>query len=304
MTLIRSKFAKSLNWNLLKTYHEIVISKGVTSASIALSRKQSTISHSLKQLEDELGIKLCMRGPGGFKLTDEGHVLFEYCSTIFDKIDEIPNNLENLSEEIHGQLKLQFISNIVCPTMDKILSNYNQRYPYVELDISIVPWEGIPKAILSNQVDIGIAPVSIKYPELKYDLLYRESQIAYCSNNHYLYGKKITDFTKLAEDMIILTGNDEPEQLTKFRLKYNIGHHIAGISSHLEEAKRLTVIGAGICFLPEGFTEIERKNGQLWPITNVIDELTLDIFIITHPQIPEHLTRQYFLNEVLKYSFP
>jgi len=300
MTLTRAKFSKSLNWNLLKTFHEIVISKGVTSASLAMSRKQSTISHSLKQLEDELGMRLCIRGPAGFKLTDEGQILFEYCDSIHKKINEIPNNLDNLSEEIHGQLKLQIISNIVCPTLDKILSDYNQQYPYIELDISIVPWEGISKAILRNQVDVGVAPATIKYPELRYDLLYRECQLAYCSNTHHLYGKKITDFTKLSQEKIVLTGNDEPEQLTKFRLKYNIGHHIAGISSHLEEAKRLTLIGAGICFLPEGFTETEENKGKLWPITEAVDELTLDIFIITHPQVPEHLTRQYFLNEVTK----
>ena len=300
MTINRSKFSNSLNWNLLKIFKEIVMSKGVTAAAVTLSRKQSTVSLSLKRLEDELGQRLCIRGPAGFKLTDEGQILFEYCNTIFNKIDEIPNNLDNLSEEIHGQLKLQIISNIVCPILDNIIYEYNLKCPYVELDISIVPCEGISKAVLRKQIDVGIAPTSMMYPELRYDLLYKESQIAYCSNKHHLFGKKITDFSKLAQEKIILTGSDEPEQLTKFRLKYDIGHRIAGISSHLEEAKRLTLIGAGICFLPEGFTEIETNKGLLWPITDAIDELTLDILIITHPQVPEHLTRQYFLNEVTK----
>ena len=168
------------------------------------------------------------------------------------------------------------------------------------MDINIVPWEGISKAILRNEVDIGVAPISTKYSELRYDFLFRENHRAYCGKSHHLYGKIIHEFNDLSQEKIILTGNDEPEQLTKFRLKYNIGHEIAGMSSQLEEAKRLTLIGAGICFLPEGLTEIEVKNEQLWPITDVIDELTLDIFIITHPQVPEHLSRQYFLNEVLK----
>lgn len=245
-------------------------------------------------------MRLCIRGPAGFKLTDEGQILLEYCNTLFKKIDEIPNNLDNLSEEVHGRLKLQIISNIVCTTLDKIFFEYNQRHPYVELEINIVPWEGISKAVLRNEVDIGVAPASTKYLELRYDLLFRENHIAYCGRSHHLYGKTIHDCNELSQEKIILTGNDEPEQLTKFRLKYNIGHQIAGMSSQLEEAKRLTLIGAGICFLPEGLTEIEVKNEQLWPITDVIDELTLDIFTITHPQVPEHLYRQYFLNEVLK----
>jgi hypothetical protein len=100
----------------------------------------------------------------------------------------------------------------------------------------------------------------------------------------------------------VITGNDEPEQITKFRLKHGLGHRLAGISSHLEEAKRLTLIGAGICFLPEGFTVNEVKDGLLWPLTEVIKDLTLDIFIISHPQTPESLIRQYFIKEVIRTS--
>ena len=98
MTLTRTGFAASLNWNLLKIFHHIVSANGITAASVALSRKQSTISHALKQLEDELGMRLCLRGPSGFKLTDEGQILFEYCESIQRKIDELPSKLDNLAE--------------------------------------------------------------------------------------------------------------------------------------------------------------------------------------------------------------
>lgn len=300
MTLTRTGFASSLNWNLLKTFHQIVSANGITAASVALSRKQSTISHALKQLEDELGTRLCQRGPSGFKLTDEGQTLFEYCELIHGKIDEVPNKLDNLDEEIHGQLKLQMISNLISRRLDQILFNYNKRFPFVELDISIVPWESISKAVLRSQVDIGIAPVSVMLPELRYDFLFPEIHRLYCSSEHHLFGQTITDFTQIANEPFILTGNDEPEQLTKFRLQQGLGHRLAGMSSHLEEAKRLTLIGAGICFLPEGYTVNEVEDGLLWPLTNAIKELTLDIFIISHLQTPESRIRQYFIKEFMR----
>ncbi len=142
MTITRTKFARSLDWNLLKTFNEIAQAKGVTAASIVLSRKQSTISHSLKKLENELGVRLCIRGPAGFKLTDEGHLLIEYCHSIYSKVDEIPNKLDNLSEEIHGQLKIQMISNLVSPELDEIFSHYIRHYPYIELISILFPGRG------------------------------------------------------------------------------------------------------------------------------------------------------------------
>jgi len=299
MTLTRARFAASLNWNLLKTFYQIATAKGITAASVALSRKQSTISHALKQLEDELGARLCIRGPAGFKLTDEGQTLFEYCESILKTIDEIPNKLDNLAEEVHGKLKLQTISNLVSPRLDLILRNYNKKYPFVKLDINIVPWEGIARAVLRNQVDIGIAPISVKFGELRYDYLFSEIHCLYCSNTHRLSGQAIKNFSQVVNEPFVLTGNDEPEQLTKFRLKHNLGHQLAGISSHLEEAKRLTLIGAGICFLPEGYTVNEVEAGLLWPLTHAIEDLTLDIFIISHPRVPKSLIRQNFIKEVM-----
>lgn len=302
MTISRVKFANSLDWNLLKVFHEIVVSKGVTAASISLSRKQSTISHALIKLETELGVRLCFRGPGGFKLTDEGQLLFEQCNRIFDRVHGIPNNLDNFSEELHGQLKIQMISNIVHAPMDDMLDRFIRLYPHVELIIEIAPWEGISKAILRSSIDIGISPISTKYDELRYDLLFREKHRAYCNSSHHLFGKKIKNIDRLIEEKFVLTGDDEPEQLTKFRMKHNLGHHIGGLSSSLEEAKRLTLAGSGICFLPEGFTEKEVKHNQLWPLTDIIDALTLDIFIITHTKVPERLAIQCFLKQFLEYK--
>ena len=300
MTISRSHFARSLDWNLLKTFHEIVESKGVTAASIVLSRKQSTISHSLKRLEQELGARLCIRGPAGFKLTDEGQLLFEHCNTIFRRVDGIPNNLDNLAEEIHGQLKIRMISNLVSPSLDRIFCDYIRSFPFIELDIEILPWEGISKSLLRNSIDIGISPISTKHKELRYELLFRENHRAYCNGNHPLFGKTISKSKKLSNEKFVLTGNDEPEQLTKFRMKHNLGHHIGGVSSSLEEAKRLTLSGAGICFLPEGFVINEVEAGSLWAVTDVMDELTLDIFVITHQTNPVRLAIQYFLQTTEK----
>ena len=185
-------------------------------------------------------------------MTEEGQILFEYCESIQGKIDEVPNKLDNLAEEIHGQLKLQTISNLVSPRLDRILLGYNKRYPFVELDISIVPWEGISKAVLRNQVDIGIAPVSVVFPELRYDFLFSEVHRLYCSNEHHLFGQTISDFSQITNEPFVLTGNDEV------------------------------------------------KDGLLWPLTKEIKDLMLDIYIISHPQIPESRIRQYFIKEFMR----
>ena len=64
----------------------------------------------------------------------------------------------------------------------------------------------------------------------------------------------------------MLTGADEGDELTQFRLEHGLGRNIAGMSAHLEEAKRLAILGVGLCFLPEGYAQPDVDGGRLWPL--------------------------------------
>ena len=95
-----------------------------------------------------------------------------------------------------------------------------------------------------------------------------------------------------------MTGADEPDLLTAYRTRHGLGQHVAGLSEHLDEAKRLTVLGVGICFLPADFAEPDVKAGRLWPITEHTDEPSMPVFVITNPRAPRKLARQLLLSEI------
>lgn len=300
MSKPRIKIARNLDWNLLKVFYEIAEAKGVTSAANLLWRKQSTISLSLKRLEVELGTRLCSRGPGGFVLSDEGQLLLESCKKIYDSIDEIPNKLSNISDEIRGQLKFITISNFSNCKLDDVITTYNSRCPHVEIDIDVATWESIPPSILRNESDIGIAPINVQYSDLQYDFLCQEHHHVYCGARHHLFSKTIDNLDELKHEALILTGNDEPEQLTKFRMKHGIGDHVAAVTTHLEEAKRLTSLGIGICILPETLLQKELDERTIWPLTPRIDELSINIYVITHARSQRNLAFKCFLEEFAK----
>ena len=85
--------------------------------------------------------------------------------------------------------------------------------------------------------------------------------------------------------------------LTDFRLKYGLGQKVAGISQHLEEARRLAILGVGICFFPEGYAEPDVAAGRLWPLLGKRNAPSMDIFIISNPNGPLHLSNLFFLDE-------
>ena len=115
----------------------------------------------------------------------------------------------------------------------------------------------------------GVAPARFLHPELHYQPLFRERHRPYCGRCHPLFGQKISCASDLAQYPFILTADDEPDELTHYRLCHSLGFDISGMSDNLEEAKRLALLGIGVCFLPEGFAAPEVAQGQLEPRSQI-----------------------------------
>lgn len=294
----RQNFCLELDWNLLKIFYGIVGANGVSSAANVLWRKQSTLSLALQRLEKQLGKTLCHRGPAGFELTDEGRILYECVSEVYAKFDRIPDNLDNASRDLRGRLRLCTISNFIDAKFDKLLVAYSTLCPLVELQIKVAPWETISRAVLRNEIDVGITAVHMKYKELRYEFLTREVHLVYCGKRHHLFGTSVGSVEALSDEPLILTGADEPDTLAHYRLRHGLGKRIAASTPNLEEAKRLAVLGLGICLLPERMAAAEVKKGTLHPLTPKSLGTGCDIYAISNKHAPKRLVTEIFMEEV------
>lgn len=97
----------------------------------------------------------------------------------------------------------------------------------------------------------------------------------------------------------MLTGADEPDQLTAFRIQHGIGSRVSGLSDSPEEAMRLAKLGLGICFLPEGLAAAAVAQGSLFPLLDADSAPHLGLYIITNPAAHRHSARDLFVQEIL-----
>ena len=291
-------FSRSVDWNLLKTFHEIVEAGGVSRAGRALRRKQPALSLALKRLEDALDVKLCRRGPRGFELTDEGMLVAETCSSLSALVRNVPKRLSNIAEDVRGKISIQVISSLVCEHFDAAISRFHDNHPKVEILIDVTTWDSVAAALLRDEIDIGVASAQTLRSDLQYDFLFDEVHGAYCGQAHPLFGKTFDDPSALSGQAFVLTGADEPDILTAYRTEHGLGLQVAGLSEHLDEVKRMTMLGVGICFLPAAFAAPEVAAGRLWPLLKESERPAMPIFVITNPRCPHKLARQLLLTEI------
>jgi LysR family transcriptional regulator, transcriptional activator for bauABCD operon len=292
----------NLDWNLLKIFHEIVEAGGISQSAARLGRKQPAVSLALKRLEERVGAVLCRRGPAGFELSDEGAHVAEICDELSRLVGLISSRVAGASPELRGRVRVQLISSIVNEAFDETIRRFHEQHPDVELVFNVSTWDAIGRLLLRNEIDIGIAPARFHHAELRYDLLFREVHRPYCGPSHPLFGRAALEVRELSAYPFILTGADEPDELTNYRHQHGLGRKVAGVSEHLDEAKRLTVLGVGIGFLPVAFAERDVAEGRLWPLTTSSSEPAMEIYVITNPSAPRHLAGELFVKALSRHS--
>src|SRR5687768_16909560 len=72
---------------LLKVFNAVVQCGGFAAAQVELNVGQSTISAHMATLESRLGVRLCERGRGGFRLTEQGRHIHEAAQRLFREVE-------------------------------------------------------------------------------------------------------------------------------------------------------------------------------------------------------------------------
>ena len=79
---------------LYRVFKTVAEAGNISAAAQSLYISQSAISQSIKQLENQLGVRLFLRTPRGVNLTEEGRMLYQY-------VNRAITTIENGEERLH-----------------------------------------------------------------------------------------------------------------------------------------------------------------------------------------------------------
>lgn len=295
-------FARTIDWNLLKVFLEIVRSGGIGAAARTLGKQQPSVSASLKRLEDQLGARLFDRSTAGVRITPAGKALQALCEDLFETVRMAQHQVAQASKQVGGMVRIQLVSSIVCPEFDEAIGSFHRRHPAITMELRVSPWRGVLEALASGEVEVGIGyegtAGSGALADLVYEPMFVESQQLYCARQHPLYGRQLTQLGDLRREGFVLTGADEPETVTRLRARHGLGAEQAGLAEDVHEALRLITMGVGLGFLPEGAADSAVRSGRLWPLLAPEQRPAYEIFLISRADPSRNTATQLFLDEI------
>lgn len=298
--LIDRKFASRVDWNLMRTFVDIVRAGGIGAAARQLNRQQPSISAALKRLEDHVGATLLRRTATGVETTEAGKAMLALCEDMLESARMVPHQIAQATKRVEGIVRIQIVSGLVSSEFDEAIASFHRRNPAIHIEIRVSPWRQVLDALEQGEVEIGVGYDSSVRGGLMYEPLLVERQQLYCSRSNPYFGYRVSRLGELKDQGFVLTGEDEIEAITHLRRRYRLGTKVGGLAEDINEARRLIVHGIGIGFLPVLAAEGEVAKGRLWPMLHADFEPSYDIFLLARAEGARDTATQLFWDEVLR----
>lgn len=186
-----------MNLQQLYYFRTLAEVKHFTKASVKLMVAQPSLSHSINDLESELGISLFDRSNRQVTLTKYGQLFLEYVDRALDILDEGQIKLNDFISPEQGTVSLHYVSSI-DPFISYLLARYFQDTGHqttfqLQQDTNI----RVQGHLLSGEADLGLGMLYDEAVGLNTHKLGNHELMVLVSNDHPLAKKDSVDLREI-----------------------------------------------------------------------------------------------------------
>ena len=144
---------KRPSWNELLAVKTVAEQRSFSRAADRLGLKRSTLSHMIKGLETELGVRLFHRTTRSVALTQTGEMLIARLTPLLTQMDELLNDVTASDHQPYGTLRISASDAAISLLLEEKLPTFLQKYPGIEVDLAA---QGQLVDIVEQRFDAGI----------------------------------------------------------------------------------------------------------------------------------------------------
>jgi LysR family cyn operon transcriptional activator len=176
-----------------------------TKAAKKVNVTQSTLSHTISNLEMELGITLFKRTLKKVELTYAGQQLLQHAMKAMKELDSAVRELKHPEASESSTLRVgsTHVSFIIKP-----LALFMERFPSVKVHFEGVTADQLEKGVLEEKYDAGVGLIPAKSRDLWPEKLFSESLILLVHRDHALAARKRLRMIELHQQPLALLSRE------------------------------------------------------------------------------------------------
>lgn len=140
----------------LKYFLTVAKEENISKAANVLHLTQPTLSRQLMDLENELGIKLFIRGNRKVQLTDEGKLLCKRAEEIMTLVDKTEQELNHSDTIINGDIYIGGGETDAIRLIAKTAQHLQRKYPNIKYHIFSGNTDDVTERLDKGLLDFGI----------------------------------------------------------------------------------------------------------------------------------------------------
>lgn len=226
----------------------------VSGAAQNLSISQSSVTEAIKELEQDLGVKLFERHARGLHITHNGHQFLRHATNILSSVSDARRSFTQDGTRESGKLHLGVTSLVAGYVLSDLLARYRRAYPEVEVSAIEDNGDYLEHLLVGGELDVAVMVISNLRDRmaLQAEILETSPYRLWLPLGHPLLTADSISVADVARLPLIMLTIDEIEENTG-KLLHALGAkpHVAFRTRSVEAVRSLVATGAGIALLPD-----------------------------------------------------
>lgn len=247
---------ENLSIRHLRAFVQVSQVGSFTQAASQLHVTQSSLTATIKQLEQQVGLKLLDRTTRRVLLSVEGERFMPVARQLISNFDTAMSDLKAIAAGQSGKISLAASPSIISQLMPKVIAQFQPRYPGISLALHDHNAAIIEQQVLDNEVDFGLGGNHSNQADLNYQLLMSDRYGLVVPDAHPLASHNVIGWQQIRKQNLIQLTSDtgiraqlsrNPEQLPS---DIDFENPLLEVSNPAALAEMIRS-GLGISVLPE-----------------------------------------------------
>ncbi|MEW6417605.1 MAG: selenium metabolism-associated LysR family transcriptional regulator [Nitrospirota bacterium] len=292
----------------LKAFCLVIEMKSFSKAAEAKFMTQSAMSHLIKNLEDELGVKLINRKGKALTPTPAGKIYYEHAKHILNQYRRLENDVYSIVKKAKGTLYIGASTTAAIYLLPQVFYNFSKEYPEVRIELSVSNTEGIIHNLLEGKIDMGIVEGKIKDPKVFMEDVAEDEIVIIASEDNPLTKKKSLKPHDLTSQPFIMpeVGSGMREFIDDFFHATGITTKDINISMTLGNPDliiQMVQSGMGISFVSKWSVFKVIKEGTVKILHVPGKKLIRKFYLVSLDKEPSTMTARTFIEFLKGYRF-
>ncbi|MEW5766328.1 MAG: LysR substrate-binding domain-containing protein [bacterium] len=258
----------------LKVFYKLAQLKSFSKVAEELYITQSAVSRQIKNLEDNLAVKLCLREKEGISLTQEGRILLGYVKKILALYEKATKEIDHFRHTSLDKLIIGASTTLGEYVLPRIISYFGKKHPEADIYLRVANTKEILKQLSANAFNLALLEGRFDNSSFIVEKAMEDELVLIVSNEHRWAKNPGINFSELRTEPLIIREEGSGTRKVLEEALAKLGAELSDLNIKMEldlteAVKNAVGENLGVSFVSKSTLIKKPGNIVIVPLTNM-----------------------------------